>query len=136
MSYDDIDQPPHFGNPFAEQRALAAGRTDIPIGQWAYDALRIERGTPKTDAEKQPPKGQHLVFLHLDGTEQELPPPGSSIFTEADQIGTVTSSAWHYELGPIALALIADEIPETAPLIVHAETDGHLTLIAASQTAI
>ncbi|UNO40517.1 glycine cleavage T C-terminal barrel domain-containing protein [Streptomyces sp. MST-110588] len=67
-----------------------------------------------------PPR--RLVFLHLDGSEVHLPPHGTPLRLAADgeegrQLGFVTTSARHHELGPIALALVKRNIPIDAPLI-------------------
>jgi folate-binding protein YgfZ len=74
-----------------------------------------------------PPR--RLVFLHLDGSADALPPHGTPVTLgvgtprEADpeaamegsavpgQIGFVGSSARHHELGPIALAVVKRTVP-------------------------
>ncbi|MDJ0345078.1 glycine cleavage T C-terminal barrel domain-containing protein [Streptomyces sp. H10-C2] len=73
-----------------------------------------------------PPR--RLVFLHLDGSEVKLPPHGAPVRlasegAEGRQIGFVTSSARHWELGPIALAL------------VKRNTDAAVTLLADTTVA-
>ncbi|MFE1177493.1 YgfZ/GcvT domain-containing protein [Streptomyces sp. NPDC058773] len=67
-----------------------------------------------------PPR--RLVFLHLDGSEVQLPPHGAPIRLAADgeegrQLGFLTTSARHHELGPIALALVKRNVPVDAPLL-------------------
>ncbi|MCQ4084616.1 folate-binding protein [Streptomyces sp. RB6PN25] len=67
-----------------------------------------------------PPR--RLVFLHLDGSEVKLPGHGTPVRLadegpEGRQIGFVTSSARHYELGPIALALVKRNVPADAVLL-------------------
>jgi folate-binding protein YgfZ len=67
-----------------------------------------------------PPR--RLVFLHLDGSEVHLPPPGTPVRlasegAEGRQLGFVTTSARHYELGPIALALVKRNVPVDAELL-------------------
>ncbi|MEU1626934.1 glycine cleavage T C-terminal barrel domain-containing protein [Streptomyces sp. NPDC020096] len=67
-----------------------------------------------------PPR--RLVFLHLDGSEVKLPGHGAPVRLAEDgaegrQIGFVTSSARHYELGPIALALVKRNVPADAVLL-------------------
>jgi folate-binding protein YgfZ len=66
-----------------------------------------------------PPR--RLVFLHLDGTEEKLPPHGTELRPASDPegraVGFVTSSARHYELGPIALALVKRNTPVEAVLL-------------------
>jgi folate-binding protein YgfZ len=67
-----------------------------------------------------PPR--RLVFLHLDGSEVRLPVHGDAVRLAADgpdgrQIGFVTTSARHHELGPIAMALVKRNVPVDAALI-------------------
>ena len=57
----------------------------------------------------QPPR--RLVLLHLDGTEVELPPHGTPVMNEDKQVGYIGTVARHYELGPIALAVIKRSTP-------------------------
>ncbi|WP_030756369.1 YgfZ/GcvT domain-containing protein [Streptomyces sp. NRRL F-5135] len=69
-----------------------------------------------------PPR--RLVFLHLDGSEVHLPGHGAPVRLAADgaegrQLGFVTTSARHHELGPIALALVKRNVPVDAPLLVE-----------------
>ena len=73
-----------------------------------------------------PPR--RLVLLHLDGSVNELPEVGSDVVAADTVVGRVGSSARHYELGPIALALVKRRTAIDLPLTV----DG----IAASQEVI
>jgi len=61
-----------------------------------------------------PPR--RLVLLHLDGTEEVLPPHGTEVTLDGRQVGFVTSSARHFELGPVALALVKRNTPVDAEL--------------------
>ena len=61
-----------------------------------------------------PPR--RLVFLHLDGSTDELPGHGDPVQAGGTTVGFVGSSARHYELGPIALGLIKRTVPVDAPL--------------------
>ncbi|MEV7275363.1 glycine cleavage T C-terminal barrel domain-containing protein [Streptomyces sp. NPDC093111] len=79
-----------------------------------------------------PPR--RLVFLHLDGSEVLLPGHGTPVRLAADgeegrQLGFVTSSARHHELGPIALALVKRNVPVDADLVVG-------TTAAAQETVV
>ncbi|MCF3106175.1 folate-binding protein YgfZ [Streptomyces roseoverticillatus] len=72
-----------------------------------------------------PPR--RLVFLHLDGSEVSLPPHGSAVRLASDgpegrQLGFVTTSARHHELGPIALALVKRNVAVDAALLVGEKT--------------
>ena len=51
-----------------------------------------------------PPR--RLVLLHLDGSESLIPLAGDRVMLGERDIGAITRAAWHYELGPIALALV------------------------------
>jgi tRNA-modifying protein YgfZ len=61
-----------------------------------------------------PPR--RLVFLHLDGSEDRLPGHGDPVALGDAAVGFVGSAARHYELGPIALALIKRTVPVDATL--------------------
>jgi folate-binding protein YgfZ len=61
-----------------------------------------------------PPR--RLVFLHLDGSEDALPAHGDPVELAGAGVGFVGSAARHYELGPIALALIKRTVPVDAVL--------------------
>lgn len=79
-----------------------------------------------------PPR--RLTFLHLDGSEHALPDVGDEIRVIGEEKirGKVTSIAQHFEMGPIALALISRSVPEDAPL----EVVGKNGVIAANQEVI
>lgn len=64
-----------------------------------------------------PPR--RLVFLQLDGSLHTLPAVGSEVLADERVVGTVTSSAQHYEMGPIALALVKRSVDPEAVLIVN-----------------
>ncbi|MDQ6755294.1 MAG: folate-binding protein, partial [Actinomycetota bacterium] len=59
-----------------------------------------------------------LVFLQLDGSQHTLPAAGSAVFSGERQVGTVTSVAQHYEMGPVALAVIKRSVDAQAVLTV------------------
>src|SRR6266496_70779 len=61
-----------------------------------------------------PPR--RLVFLHLDGSADALPGHGDPVELAGARVGFVGSAARHYELGPIALALIKRTVPVGAQL--------------------
>ena len=63
----------------------------------------------------QPPR--RLVLLHLDGSAVDLPKHGDAVKLDGKEIGFVGSVARHYELGPIALALVKRNTPAEATLI-------------------
>jgi tRNA-modifying protein YgfZ len=73
-----------------------------------------------------PPR--RLVLLHLDGSEDKLPVHGDPVLLDGDSVGFTGSTARHYELGPIGLALVKRTTPVDATLTV----DG----VAAAQEVI
>ncbi|MFD5099237.1 CAF17-like 4Fe-4S cluster assembly/insertion protein YgfZ [Streptomyces albidochromogenes] len=94
---------------------------------WIGSAVHLQKGCyrgQETVARVQnlgkPPR--RLVFLHLDGSDVLLPGPGTPVRLAADgeegrQLGFVTTSARHHELGPIALALVKRNVPVDAELL-------------------
>ncbi len=61
-----------------------------------------------------PPR--RLVFLHLDGSEDRLPAHGDPVTMGDAEVGFTGSTARHFELGPIALALVKRTVPVDAAL--------------------
>lgn len=61
-----------------------------------------------------PPR--RLVLLHLDGSEDRLPAHGEPVLLDQAAVGFVGSSARHFELGPIGLALVKRTVPIEATL--------------------
>ncbi|WP_030992658.1 YgfZ/GcvT domain-containing protein [Streptomyces sp. NRRL S-1813] len=79
-----------------------------------------------------PPR--RLVFLHLDGSEVHLPPHGTPVRLASDgeegrQLGFITTSARHHELGPIALALVKRNVPVDAPLMAGGTAAAQETVV-------
>ena len=62
-----------------------------------------------------PPR--RLVFLHLDGSADRLPGHGEPVELDGKPVGFVGSAARHFELGPIALALVRRTVPVEATLL-------------------
>ncbi|MBO3747298.1 folate-binding protein YgfZ [Streptosporangiaceae bacterium NEAU-GS5] len=62
-----------------------------------------------------PPR--RLVFLHLDGSVDTLPPHGAPVTLDGAEVGVVGSSARHHELGPVALAVVKRTVPVDATLL-------------------
>ncbi|GLW16676.1 YgfZ/GcvT domain-containing protein [Streptomyces kronopolitis] len=93
---------------------------------WIGSAVHLQKGcyrgqetVARVHNLGKPPR--RLVFLHLDGSEVHLPPHGTPVRLAADgeegrQLGFLTTSARHHELGPIALALVKRNVPVDAPL--------------------
>jgi folate-binding protein YgfZ len=106
---------------------------------WLRTAVHLDKGcyrgqetVAKVHNLGHPPR--RLTLLHLDGSDSVLPAPGTPVRQAGDEteVGHVTSSALHHELGPIALAVLARRVPADATLEIHA--DG--SRIAAAQEII
>lgn len=93
---------------------------------WLRTAVHLQKGcyrgqetVARVHNLGRPPR--RLVFLHLDGTEETLPPHGTEVRLASDPdgraLGFVTSSARHHELGPIALAIVKRNVPVDAVLL-------------------
>ncbi|WP_055496492.1 YgfZ/GcvT domain-containing protein [Streptomyces albus] len=95
---------------------------------WIGSAVHLDKGcyrgqetVARVHNLGKPPR--RLVFLHLDGSEVRLPVHGDAVRLAAQglegrQIGFITTSARHHELGPIALALVKRNVDPEAELIV------------------
>jgi folate-binding protein YgfZ len=90
---------------------------------WLRSAVHLTKGcyrgqetVAKVHNLGHPPR--RLVLLHLDGSDGVLPAAGDTVALGDDSVGTVTSSALHYELGPIALAVIKRTVEHGAVLDV------------------
>ncbi|MBM9508462.1 CAF17-like 4Fe-4S cluster assembly/insertion protein YgfZ [Actinacidiphila acididurans] len=107
---------------------------------WLDSAVHLHKGCyrgQETVARVQnlgrPPR--RLVFLHLDGSEVRLPGHGAPVRVAEDgedgrPVGFITSSARHWELGPIALALVKRSTPEGATLLAEDTAAAQETVVA------
>ena len=110
----------------AERRPRLGVDTDhrtIPneVG-WLVRAVHLDKGCyrgQETVARVynlgRPPR--RLVLLHLDGSDSELPSTGDPVTYEGRDIGRVGTAVRHYELGPVALALVKRNVPDDAVLL-------------------
>jgi len=111
-----------------------------PAGLWAYTAWRIAAGIVRigvdTDdrtrpeelvghrlghrdgSDVPPSQARKLVRYHLDGSEERFVQPGTRVTLAGTDIGFIGSSAYHFELGPIGLGLIAADIPDNAVVMI------------------
>ncbi|AZZ54097.1 folate-binding protein YgfZ [Rathayibacter festucae DSM 15932] len=82
-----------------------------------------------------PPR--RLVLLQLDGSDSALPGHGDVVTAlkggDPVEVGTVTASAWHYEEGPIALAVVKRSVPVDLELTVLA---GEIRVSAAQEVVV
>lgn len=100
---------------------------------WIPSAVHLDKGcyrgqetVARVHTLGRPPR--RLTLLHLDGSDNRLPGLGTPLVHAGREVGVVGSSARHYELGPIALALVKRAVPVDATL----DADG----IAAAQEII
>ncbi|HZP15884.1 MAG TPA: folate-binding protein [Nocardioides sp.] len=90
---------------------------------WIGPAVHLDKGcyrgqetVARVHTLGRPPR--RTVLLHLDGSENRLPAPGTALKLDDAEVGFVGSSARHHELGPIALGLVKRSVPVTATLSV------------------
>ena len=90
---------------------------------WIGPAVHLEKGcyrgqetVARVHTLGRPPR--RLTLLHLDGSENRLPPQGADVTVGEKTVGFVGTSARHHELGPIALALVKRNVPVDAVLTV------------------
>ncbi|HEY9498278.1 MAG TPA: glycine cleavage T C-terminal barrel domain-containing protein, partial [Terrimesophilobacter sp.] len=105
---------------------------------WLRSAVHLSKGcyrgqetVAKVHNLGHPPR--RLVMLHLDGSESVLPAEGDEIMLGDKSVGRVTSAARHYELGPIALAVIKRNTDPDAVLTV---TVGDTVVTAAQEVIV
>jgi folate-binding protein YgfZ len=106
----------------AARRARFGFETDhrtIPheVG-WIGAAVHLDKGCyrgQETVARVQnlgrPPR--RLALLHLDGSAGDLPASHGEVRWQGRTVGFVGTAVQHYELGPVALAVIKRQVPET-----------------------
>ncbi len=106
---------------------------------WLSTAVHLSKGcyrgqetVAKVHNLGHPPR--RLTFLHLDGSGHFLPEVGDEVFVAGTDVvrGKITTAGQHYEMGPIALALLSRSTPEDAELLIR----GHSGEIAATQEVI
>ena len=104
---------------------------------WMRSAVHLNKGcyrgqetVAKVHNLGHPPR--RLVMLHLDGSEGALPEASADVRLGEKIVGTVTASARHFELGPIALAVIKRAVDAAETLTVSSD----IGEIAAAQEVI
>jgi folate-binding protein YgfZ len=90
---------------------------------WIGSAVHLEKGCyrgQETVARVQnlgkPPR--RLVLMHLAGESDVLPPPGTPVELDGRTVGFLGTAVHHYELGPIALAVVKRSLADDAALTV------------------
>jgi folate-binding protein YgfZ len=127
------------------RRATEVDERTIPHElDWLRSAVHLNKGcyrgqetVAKVHNLGHPPR--RLVLLHLDGSEGVLPVHGDLVSApvadgEPREVGSITSAALHYELGPIALAVIKCSADPALDLVVTAGDPA--VQIAAAQEVI
>ena len=142
----DLSEFPAAGSLALEALRIAAWRPRLATEvdersiphevDWLRSAVHLNKGcyrgqetVAKVHNLGHPPR--RLVMLHLDGSEGVLPIAGSEVLLGDTVIGRVTTSALHWELGPIALAVVKRSVDPAADLVVRGEVD-----VAAAQETI
>jgi folate-binding protein YgfZ len=89
---------------------------------WLGSAVHLDKGcyrgqetVARVHTLGRPPR--RLVRLLLDGSVDRLPEHGSAVVHEGRPVGFVGSVGRHYELGPVALALVKRGVPVDAELL-------------------
>jgi folate-binding protein YgfZ len=92
---------------------------------WIGTAVHLQKGCyrgQETVARVQnlgrPPR--RLVLLHLSGESDTLPGAGSAVELDGRAVGFIGTAVQHWELGPVALAVIKRTVPDGATVRVAA----------------
>jgi folate-binding protein YgfZ len=95
---------------------------------WLSSAVHLSKGcyrgqesVAKVHNLGHPPR--RILLLHLDGSGHALAEAGDLVFVSGtdNSVGRLTSIGQHYELGPIALAVVGRNVDVKAPLFVRTE---------------
>jgi len=92
---------------------------------WLRTAVHLSKGcypgqetVAKIHNVGHPPR--RLVRLHLDGSDSVFVEASDPVWADGDVVGKVTTSGYHFEDGPVALAVIKRNVDVTAILtVVH-----------------
>jgi folate-binding protein YgfZ len=90
---------------------------------WIGPAVHLDKGCyrgQETVARVQnlgkPPR--RLVLVHLSGESDNLPEPGTAVEVDGRTVGFLGTALHHFELGPVALAVVKRALPDEAVLRV------------------
>jgi folate-binding protein YgfZ len=89
---------------------------------WLVRAVHLDKGCYRGQESVariynlgRPPR--RMVLLHLDGSDSELPETGAPVLLGDREVGRVGRAVRHFELGPLALALVKRTVPDDAELL-------------------
>jgi folate-binding protein YgfZ len=89
---------------------------------WLVRAVHLDKGCYRGQESVariynlgRPPR--RLALLHLDGSDSELPASGAEVLLGERSVGFVGTAVRHFELGPIALAIVRRTVPDDAELV-------------------
>ncbi|MFM8350815.1 MAG: folate-binding protein, partial [Actinomycetales bacterium] len=105
---------------------------------WLHTAVHLQKGcyrgqetVAKVHNLGRPPR--RLELLLLDGSAERPPKHGDVVMFDGREVGFIGTGVQHYELGPIASAIIKRSVPADAALLVRtadgdipAHQDSHL----------
>jgi folate-binding protein YgfZ len=90
---------------------------------WLGQAVHLDKGcyrgqetVARVHNLGKPPR--RLALLHLDGSDSHLPAVGTPVLLGEREVGRLGTAVRHFELGPVALALVKRQVPEDAGLVV------------------
>jgi len=93
---------------------------------WITSAVHLSKGcyrgqetVSKVERMGKPPR--RLTLLLLDGSKDHLPTHGTPVLLNGVEIGYVGAAAHHFELGPIATAVIKRSTDESETLMVDGQ---------------
>ncbi|MDP9240399.1 MAG: folate-binding protein [Actinomycetota bacterium] len=96
-------------------------RTIVQEGDWLATSVHLDKGcyrgqetVARVHNLGRPPR--KLVLLHLDGTAETLPAHSAAVTLDGRPVGFVGTAVRHYELGPIALAIVRRNTADDALL--------------------
>ncbi len=105
---------------------------------WLRSAVHLTKGcyrgqetVAKVHNLGHPPR--RVVQLHLDGSDAVLPAPGTPVMLGDKEVGRLSASAVHHELGPIGLAVVKRSLDPTATLTLTADD---VVVTAAQETIV
>ena len=105
---------------------------------WLRSAVHLSKGcyrgqetVAKVHNLGHPPR--RVVMLHLDGSDGVLPAPGTAVELDGKEVGRLTASALHHELGPIGLAVVKRSLDPGATLTLGVDD---VVVTAAQETIV